>query len=233
MSWKRGKDRYVPLPEPGLEIATPLLGDPPPSHLALSVSLWCGRTLVISTQPLSDDGVRRAFDCAVQECKLQKPATVHTFTPLLCNAFVPIRVPLRIIQAYLGTFFPHYKQALYTHLVSKERMPSPIQSINQVLENFMASRARPDIFLVTTRERIAQEICHTHANPLISRPAVQLKHNVRTEALGGQVYRCPNCVSTCKYSYQLLSATRPLSKSCQNRKCLHTGWRSKRIFCCL
>jgi site-specific recombinase XerD len=69
----------------------------------------------------------------VQECKLQKPATVHTLRHSYATHLFDAGVPLRIIQAYLGHSSPT-TTALYTHL-SQKSDDQAIQSINQVLEN--------------------------------------------------------------------------------------------------
>jgi len=130
---KGGKDRYVPLSQPGLEMLRrywvthrhPIWLFPSPFGV--------GKLLSSATQPLTAEAVRQAFECAVQECKLQKPATVHTLRHSYATHLFDAGVPLRIIQAYLGHSSPT-TTALYTHLSQKSN-DQAIQTIDQVLEN--------------------------------------------------------------------------------------------------
>ena len=130
---KGGKDRYVPLSQPGLEMLRrywvthrhPIWLFPSPFGV--------GKLLSSATQPLTAEAVRQAFECAVQECKLQKPATVHTLRHSYATHLFDAGVPLRIIQAYLGHSSPT-TTALYTHL-SQKSDEQAIQAIDQVLEN--------------------------------------------------------------------------------------------------
>jgi len=130
---KGGKDRYVPLPQPILEMlrqywAThrhPIWLFPSPHGV--------GKLLSSATNPISARGVQQVFECAVQECRIQKPATVHTLRHSYATHLFDAGVPLRIIQAYLGHASPT-TTAIYTHL-SQKSDEQAIQAINRVLEN--------------------------------------------------------------------------------------------------
>jgi site-specific recombinase XerD len=116
-SAKNYKDRYVPLPEPTLEMlrrywsthcnpqwlfpASPRLGNP--------------RT---ATKPLSVGGVQHAFRIALKESGIQKPASVHTLRHSYATHLLEAGVNLRIIQIYLGHASPN-TTALYTHLTQE------------------------------------------------------------------------------------------------------------------
>lgn len=130
---KGGKDRYVPLPQPVLEMLRqywvthrhPIWLFPSPYGV--------GELLSSATDPISARGVQRVFECAVQECRIQKPATVHTLRHSYATHLFDAGVPLRVIQAYLGHASPT-TTAIYTHL-SQKSDEHAIQAINQVLEN--------------------------------------------------------------------------------------------------
>jgi site-specific recombinase XerD len=130
---KGGKDRYVPLPQPILEMLRQYWATHRHPIWLFPSPFGVGKLLSSATQPLTAEAVRQAFECAVQECKIQKPATVHTLRHSYATHLFDAGVPLRIIQAYLGHASPT-TTALYTHLSQKSNEQA-IQTIDQVLDN--------------------------------------------------------------------------------------------------
>jgi site-specific recombinase XerD len=130
---KGGKDRYVPLPQPILEMLRQYWATHRHPIWLFPSPVGVGKLLSSATDPISARGVQQVFECAVQECRIQKPATVHTLRHSYATHLFDAGVPLRIIQAYLGHASPT-TTAIYTHL-SQKSDEQAIQAINQVLEN--------------------------------------------------------------------------------------------------
>jgi integrase/recombinase XerD len=104
---KGNKDRYVPLPQPTLELLRAYWVTHHPQ-----VWLFPGRG---GTTPLDKTGVQRAFRAALQESGVQKAASVHTLRHSYATHLLEAGVNLRVIQVYLGHSSPS-TTALYTHL---------------------------------------------------------------------------------------------------------------------
>ncbi len=62
--------------------------------------------------------MQRALRAAVQECGIQKPATVHTLRHSYATHLLESGVNLRLIQIYLGHRSLR-STAIYTHLTRK------------------------------------------------------------------------------------------------------------------
>jgi site-specific recombinase XerD len=80
---------------------------------------------------MSTSGVRSAFRAALQECGIQKPATIHTLRHSYATHLLEAGVHLRLIQAYLGHSSPQ-TTAIYTHLTRKAEDVA-VEAINQVM----------------------------------------------------------------------------------------------------
>jgi site-specific recombinase XerD len=115
---KGNKDRYVPLP---------------PRTLTLLRTFWVthrnpiwlfpaagpgGAAPATASGPISDRSVQRAFQAALQESRITKPATVHTLRHSWATHLLEAGVNLRVIQVWLGHRSPT-TTALYTHLTQK------------------------------------------------------------------------------------------------------------------
>jgi site-specific recombinase XerD len=129
---KGNKDRYVPLP---------------PRTLTLLRGYWVthrnpiwlfpaagpgGTAPRAATGPISDRSVQRAFQAALQESRITKPATVHTLRHSWATHLLEAGVNLRVIQVWLGHRSPT-TTALYTHLTQKTE-----QIATQALEQLTA-----------------------------------------------------------------------------------------------
>ena len=122
---KGGKDRYVPLPQPILEMLRQYWGthrDPvwvfPSTHQTVK-------------GPMDASGLQRAFHGALLDSGIQKPATVHTLRHSYATHLLEAGLNLRIIQTYLGHASPN-TTAIYTHL-TKPSEDLAIQAVNHVV----------------------------------------------------------------------------------------------------
>jgi len=122
---KGGKDRYVPLPPPVLEMLRQYWGthrDP----------IW----LFPSTHqtvhgPMDASGLQRAFHAALLDSGIQKPATVHTLRHSYATHLLEAGLNLRLIQLYLGHASPN-TTAIYTHLTQPSE-DLAVQAVNRVV----------------------------------------------------------------------------------------------------
>jgi integrase/recombinase XerD len=122
---KGGKDRYVPLPQPVLEMLRQYWGthrDPvwifPSTHQTVK-------------GPMDASGLQRAFKAAMRESGVHKPATVHTLRHSYATHLLEAGLNLRLIQAYLGHASPT-TTAIYTHLTQPSE-DIAIQAVNRIV----------------------------------------------------------------------------------------------------
>ena len=122
---KGGKDRYVPLPQPMLEMLRQYWGthrDPvwifPSTHQTVK-------------GPMDASGLQRAFHAALLDSGIQKPATVHTLRHSYATHLLEAGLNLRLIQLYLGHASPN-TTAIYTHLTQPSE-DLAIQAVNRVV----------------------------------------------------------------------------------------------------
>ena len=106
---KGGKDRYVPLPQPVLEMLRQYWG----AHRDPTWIFPSAHQLVKG--PMDASGLQRAFHAALLASGIHKPATVHTLRHSYATHLLEAGLNLRIIQTYLGHASPN-TTAIYTHL---------------------------------------------------------------------------------------------------------------------
>jgi len=122
---KGGKDRYVPLPQPVLEMLRQYWG----SHRD---PVWLFPSTHQTVQgPMDASGLQRAFQAARRDSGIQKPATVHTLRHSYATHLLEAGLNLRIIQTYLGHASPT-TTAIYTHL-TKPSEDLALQAVNRLV----------------------------------------------------------------------------------------------------
>lgn len=127
---KGNKDRFVPLPTACLGMLRQhWLTHRHPVWLFPSPQWATGRQL--TSQPMNETGVQRAFRAALQESGVHKEATVHTLRHSYATHLLEAGLNLRIIQSYLGHASPT-TTALYTHLTSASEALA-VEAINELV----------------------------------------------------------------------------------------------------
>lgn len=133
---KGNKDRYVPLPEPALQ----LLRRHWCTHrnsVWLFPSPWrAKKQLSIAKHPITARTIQQSFEHALLASGIQKAATVHTLRHSYATHLLEAGVNLRAIQIYLGHASLR-STAVYTHLTDKINSDAT-QAIHQVLETLWA-----------------------------------------------------------------------------------------------
>ncbi len=128
---KGSKDRYVPLPDLILEMLRQHWSTHRHALWLFPASTRKGLILPIATTPMVASGMQRAFQLAVQESGVRKPATVHSLRHAYATHLFEAGVNLRLIQSYLGHSSPR-STVIYTHLTRKAEEVA-IDIINQVM----------------------------------------------------------------------------------------------------
>lgn len=122
---KGGKDRYVPLPQPVLEMLRQYWG----SHRD---PIWIFPSSHQTVQgPMNATGLQRAFHAALLKSGIQKSASVHTLRHSYATHLLEAGLNLRVIQTYLGHASPN-TTAIYTHLTQPSEEIA-VQAINRIV----------------------------------------------------------------------------------------------------
>lgn len=122
---KGGKDRYVPLPQPVLEMLRQYWG-------AHRDPVWLFPSTHQTVEgPMDASGLQRAFQAARRDSGILKPATVHTLRHSYATHLLEAGLNLRLIQSYLGHASPN-TTAIYTHL-TKPSEDLAIQAVNRMV----------------------------------------------------------------------------------------------------
>lgn len=129
---KGSKDRYVPLPQKGLELLRQLWRTHRSAQWLFPALTAQGRPRTQSEDcgPIQRDGLQRAFHVARQRSGVRKAAHVHTLRHSYATHLLEAGVNLRVIQNILGHATPT-TTALYTHLTEQVRqsVQAPINEL--------------------------------------------------------------------------------------------------------
>ncbi len=133
---KGKKDRYVPLPEPTLQMLrahwrthrSPLWLFPAPTRHGLKHSL------AHNGGPVTRSSLQSAFQAALKRCGIVKRAHIHTLRHSYATHLLEAGVNLRIIQDNLGHGSARTTQ-IYTHLTCEVRatLTDPLNQLMQGL----------------------------------------------------------------------------------------------------
>lgn len=127
---KGNRERYVPLPQRTLELLrTYWVSHRHPVWLFPARGRR-GAPLPNATQPLSGRSVQRAFEAALKESGVRKPATVHSLRHAWATHLLEAGVNLRLIQTYLGHKSLR-STAVYTHLTAQTETQA-IEVLNEL-----------------------------------------------------------------------------------------------------
>lgn len=130
---KGNKDRYVPLPEPLLEMLRQYwVTHRHPVWLFPSIYGWKTRP-ILEAGPLHPRSIQHVFQRALQKSGIEKEATVHTLRHSWATHLLEAGVSLRVIQEYLG-HASIQTTTLYTHLTPLTDEQAN-QSIKRVLDD--------------------------------------------------------------------------------------------------
>lgn len=129
---KGNKERQVPLSEPTLEFLRGFW-KLHRSHPWLFPARLQPRSPK-ADGPLSSTNLRRAFDIALEQSGIKKPATVHSLRHSYATHLLEAGVQLRLIQEILGHRSPS-TTAIYTHLTAEVRaqLIDPLQVLTRDL----------------------------------------------------------------------------------------------------
>jgi len=131
---KGNKDRYVPLPDLCLaQLRKYWCTHRHPTWLFPSFWQQTG----VATTPMHESGMEKAFQAALRESGVQKPATPHTLRHSFATHLLEGGVDLRVIQGYLGHASPT-TTAIYTHL-TQQMEGRVVETVTAVLEALWGS----------------------------------------------------------------------------------------------
>jgi integrase/recombinase XerD len=130
---KRGKDRYVPLPQRTLEMLREFWRTHRHPQWLFPTPTKDGVPPATAQKPMGTKGVHCCFKAALEESGIQKEASVRTLRHSYATHLLEVGLDLRVIQAYLGHSSPQ-TTAIYVHLTraTEERAA---KTIDQLMAN--------------------------------------------------------------------------------------------------
>lgn len=127
---KGGKDRYVPLPLPTLELLRKYWKTHRHPDFMFPAEN-AGLNPPGSSPVITHRSVQSAFNRALKQARINKHASVHTLRHSWATHLLEAGVNLRLIQAWLGHSSP-LTTTIYTHLTAKAEQVG-VEAINRVI----------------------------------------------------------------------------------------------------
>lgn len=112
---KGGRDRYVPIPEPTLEILRRWWKEHRHPRLLFPSPAGGVQRMAKASGPMDRCGIQTAMKAAVSECGIRRKITVHSLRHGYATHLLELGVDLREIQSVLGHARPE-TTARYAHL---------------------------------------------------------------------------------------------------------------------
>ncbi len=128
---KGSKDRYVPLPDNLLSLLRRQWSTHRHPLWLFPTSRLAAGAPADTVGPIQVRSVQRAFNSALAESGIHKPATVHTLRHSWATHLLEAGINIRVIQAYLGHASPT-TTIIYTHLTPQAEAPA-VKAINDVV----------------------------------------------------------------------------------------------------
>lgn len=132
---KGGKDRYVPLPQPTLQLLRDFWQMHRSKTWLFPAVARCGaaRPLADQLRPVTDTSLQQAFKKALKRTGIAKPAHIHSLRHSYATHLVEAGINLRIIQESLGHRSARTTQ-IYTHL-TREIRDTLTEPLNELMKD--------------------------------------------------------------------------------------------------
>ncbi len=127
---KGSKDRYVPLPQPTLQMLRDFWKTHRSTTWLFPAPLNYGGEMLPADRPVGDSAIQAAFKHAVRNSGIAKDAHVHTLRHSYATHLLEAGVNLRVIQENLGHSSARTTQ-IYTHITPevRDRVMEPLNEL--------------------------------------------------------------------------------------------------------